>query len=395
MKFRLPLAGKKKNDRTESLRFCVWRIKEFRKNFWRNLRNPVLLVVGSFLLIGALLCWQINNLLLPVSSGSSDRPVAVYIPLNSSTAKIAAILQEEDLIRNAFFFRLYARYRGCETRFRAGRYHLSPGMTLDEILTSLQQGVIHAEGARFTIPEGFTLEQIAALLAREGLVIEKDFMEVCSNFRPVAPHFEFLATASNEVQYALEGYLFPDTYEVDATATPIEIIEIMLKRFGEVFDEDFRRRAGELGLSIHEAVTLASLVEREARVPEERPLISAVFHNRLQSENMVFLQSCATVQYVLGEVKPDLTNEDLEIDSPYNTYLYPHLPPGPIASPGREALSAALYPADVDYLFFVYKDDGSGTHYFTTTLQEHIYYKNLARQNRQNRQNNNAGNNDR
>ena len=381
MKTKLPGMEKKKSSRGGG-EPGTWRLKKP--------RNPIILALVSFLFLGALLCWQVNNLLLPADSGGDERLIEIDIPLNSSSAEIAAILQEEGLIKNAFLFRLYARYRNCDAHFRAGKYQLSPEMPLDEILARLQQGVIWAGGPRFTIPEGFTVEQIATLLEKEALVNKEEFKRECLRSRQ-GSSFEFLAAAPTEVQYILEGYLFPDTYEIHAAATPAEIVEVMLKRFGEVFNADFRRRAEELELSIHEVVTLASLVEREARVSEERPLISAVFHNRLRSESMPFLQSCATVQYILGEVKPVLTNDDLAIDSPYNTYLYPHLPPGPIASPGQEALAAALYPADVDYLFFVYKEDGSGTHYFSTTLQEHNHYKSLARQNRQKRQNSNAG----
>ena len=135
-------------------------------------------------------------------------------------------------------------------------------------------------------------------------------------------------------------------------------------------------------LVIHQVVTIASLVEKEAVISEERPLIAAVFHNRLNSETLPFLQSCASVQYLLSETKPVLTYKDLEIDSPFNTYLYPDLPPGPIASPGRQALEAALYPADSDYLYFVTKEHGSGGHNFSQTLQEHNNYKRIAQQNR-------------
>jgi UPF0755 protein len=326
--------------------------------------------------------WQVNTLLLPVGTPNDMRPREVNIPFNSSTAQIAGILQQEGIIKSSLLFRFYARYKGYDQKLQAGNYLLSPGMTLDEILSALQQGVILERGVKLTIPEGFTVEQIAGRLEEEGLAGREEFLDICLEYR-CEPVLEFIQAAPSGVEYLLEGYLFPDTYEILPDVTPQEIVEMMLRRFARVFDDSFRQRAAELGFSPHEIVTLASLVEKEARVPEERPLISAVFHNRLKSENMPFLQSCATVQYILGEVKPVLTYQDLEIDSPYNTYLYPGLPPGPIASPGKDALQAALYPADVDYLYFVYKEDGSGEHYFSTTLEEHNYHKGLARQNRQ------------
>ncbi|MGI6327415.1 MAG: endolytic transglycosylase MltG [Dethiobacteria bacterium] len=328
-----------------------------------------------------LACLRINSLLAPVSSSLQYEEKEIVIPYSSSTAQIAAILKNEGMIKNEILFRLYSRYRGYDQTLQAGRYLLKTSMGLEEILQTLQQGVLWEEGLRFTIPEGFTLEQIAVRLEDEGLVGKEAFISACQDYmQNIDPSFSFLNDIPAGVNYHLEGYLFPDTFEVRRGITARELIEVMLHRFNEVFNEDYRRRAGEMGFTLHEIVTLASIVEKEARVAEERPIISAVFHNRLQSPGMSLLQSCATVQYVLGEVKPVLLNEDLEIDSPYNTYLYPYLPPGPIASPGKDALEAALYPAEVDYLYFVYKEDGSGTHYFSTTLQEHNHYKALARQ---------------
>ncbi|MDO9533972.1 MAG: endolytic transglycosylase MltG [Bacillota bacterium] len=324
---------------------------------------------------------RLNSLIAPVSTTMDSQVIEVNIPLRSSTAQIAAILKDEGLIKNEMVFRLYSRYKGYDQKLQAGRHLLSPDMGLEELLTNLQQGVVYKEGIRFTIPEGFNLKQIAARLENEGLFEQEAFLQACLDY-PRENTFDFLNKVPSDVYYTLEGYLFPDTFEVRRDITPKETIEIMLRRFDNVFTENFRNRAEELGLSIHEVVTLASIVEKESRVGDERPIIAAVFHNRLRSPSMPLLQSCATVQYVLGEVKPVLTYQDLEVDSSYNTYLYPNLPPGPIASPGREALEAVLYPADVNYLYFVYKEDGSGTHYFSTTLQEHNHYKNLAQRNR-------------
>jgi UPF0755 protein len=367
----------KRKKRRKKSRFYVFRLTS------RAFCGFILLF---FLLSCGLACWWVNSQLLPTGS-SSYQPKEIFIPYNSSTAEIAAILQREGLIKNSLFFRLYARYRGCHAKFQAGEYLFSRKLSLNEIMDALQRGVVLKKGFRFTIPEGFTVEQTALQLAREGLVQEEEFLRECLRPRR-GSSFQFLGAVPPGVRYTLEGYLFPDTYEIEQTAVmPAEITALMLQRFHEIFAAEFYQRAAELGFSTHEIVTLASLVEREARVPEERPLIAAVFHNRLRSENMPYLQSCATVQYVLGEVKPVLTYAELAVDSPYNTYLYPGLPPGPIASPGQEALKAALYPADVDYLYFVYKEDGSGTHYFSTTLDEHDRYKEIARQNRENRKN--------
>ncbi|RJX27985.1 MAG: endolytic transglycosylase MltG [Dethiobacter sp.] len=344
----------------------------------------LVLILAVFFILSLLAYERINSLLLPVSSSTEGRLQEINIPFNSSTAHVAAILQQEGIIKSGLVFRLYARYKGYDQKLQAGSYLLFPGMPLEEILDKLQQGVIWEKGLRFTIPEGFTVEQIAARLEKEGLAEKEAFLNACLEYDR-EELFDFPEAVPPGVKYPLEGYLFPDTYEIREGLTAEEIAAVMLRRFNEVFHEAFRLRASELGFSVHEVVTIASLVEKEARVPLERPLISAVFHNRLQSNYMPFLQSCATVQYVLGETRPFLTYQDLEVDSPYNTYLYPNLPPGPIASPGREALEAALYPADVNYLYFVYKEDGSGEHYFSTTLQEHNHHKSLAQRNRNKR----------
>lgn len=347
-------------------------------------RKPVLLFFGIFMFLFLAYFFLSHgevNILSAVDSPPGADIIEVNIPLHSSTARVASILKEKGIIKNTFMFCLYARYKGYAQKIQAGNYFFTTGMSTEELLTRLQKGVIYLGGKRFTIPEGFTLEQIAAYLQRQGLVEKEVFLQACQNFKPDGD-YAFLEEVPFGVNYTLEGYLFPDTYEVGEDVTPEEIIFLMLHRFNEIFSENYRQRAKELSFTMHEIVTLASIVEKEARIAEERPLIAAVFHNRLHSEKMPLLQSCATVQYALGETKPNLTHADLEIDSPYNTYRHPKLPPGPIAAPGKLALEAALYPAEADYLYFVYKEDGTGTHYFSTTLQEHNHYKELIRRKR-------------
>lgn len=346
-----------------------------------HLLSTVLVLIFAFSLLTV---WKVQSLFSPVASGADITTKEIKIPVGSSTAHIASILQEEGLIKNAFLFRFLSRYKGYDELLKAGKYQLSTSMSMQEILLELQKGIIPKEGIRFTIPEGFTIEQISSRLEEKGLCKKEIFLEVCRNYEGDSTNLfsQIIDTIPPQVHYLLEGYLFPDTYEVYQDVQPEEIVELMLSRFFEVFNEDYRLRAQEMGLGIHQVVTIASLIEKEAVLPEERPLIAAVFHNRLNSEALPLLQSCATVQYILGETKPVLSNQDLEIDSPFNTYLYPDLPPGPIASPGLQSLQAALYPADVDYLYFVSKEDGSGSHYFSRTLREHNNYKNLAQRNR-------------
>lgn len=338
----------------------------------------VLVVILS--LVG-LAAWQIQAMLNLRRVPEGEALQEIVIPYNSSTRQIAAMLEEEGIIPNASVFLLYVRFFNPDPGFQAGHYQIAQGTTFEEIITMLQEGVVHQEGIRFTVPEGYTLEQIAGRIAAQGVATAEEFLQACEEFEH-KERFPFLEDIPGETAHRLEGYLFPDTYEVFEETTPEDIIVIMLSRLETILQGEFSERLDEMELSLHQVLTLASLVEKEARVAEERPLIAAVFHNRLESESMPFLQSCATVQYALGEVKPFLTYQDLEVDSPYNTYRHPHLPPGPIASPGYQAIEATLFPAEVDYLYFVSKEDGTGSHYFSRTLAEHNEYKRKAQANR-------------
>ena len=341
-----------------------------------------------FLAISVFSLFEADSFFYSAVSAGDAQMREVYIPLGSSTERIAAILQEEELIRSTFAFRLLSRNRGYDSQLKAGNYMLSGSMSMEEILLELQKGVIKLDGLRFTIPEGYSVEEIGARLEELGLAEKEEFLGICRSYGKSGDDFlrqifGRLAGDSSQVNYRVEGYLFPDTYEIHEGATAEYIVDLMLDRFIDVFNAELRQRAEELGLELQQIVTIASIVEKEAVLAEERPLVAAVFYNRINSGFMPYLQSCATIQYILGEPKQFLTYRDLEIESPFNTYLHPGLPPGPIASPGLRSLEAALYPADVDYLFFVAKEDGSGGHYFNRTLEEHDYYKSIAQQNRE------------
>jgi UPF0755 protein len=210
-----------------------------------------------------------------------------------------------------------------------------------------------------TIPEGLTLKQIAGILKKEIQIDSTDFMRVAEN-RQFAQSMGISASD-------LEGYLFPDTYKLSWGMSSEKIAQMMVEQFKKTFTDSLLKRAQEINFSLLEVVTLASLIEAEAKDGKEREIISAVYHNRLKRG--MLLQCDPTVIYGLPDVDRALVLEDLEIDSPYNTYKYPGLPPGPIGNPGKASLLAALYPAPVDYLYFVAK--GDGTHVFSTTLEEH------------------------
>lgn len=320
---------------------------------------------AAWFLLGALLLYlAASSMLAPV--GSDPRlSTVVEVPRGASTADIAALLQREGLVRSATLFRLYAYFKGLDSRLQSGEYQLSPAMTAQEILSRLARGRVVEHP--FTVPEGFTVEQVAALLENHGLGSRQRFLEIArsGDFRP-----EFVPP-DLPLREPLEGYLFPDTYLLTRGTAEEEIIRMMHDRFLAVFTDELRRRARELGLTVHEVVTLASIIEKEAAVDSERPLISAVFHNRRRLG--MRLDADPTVKYVMARPPRNLSLQDLEVDSPYNTYKYAGLPPGPIANPGEAALRAALYPADVDYLYFVAKNDG--THIFSRTLREHLAAK--------------------
>ena len=329
-----------------------------------------LLVTIGLVTIAALFYYY-NSLLEPVESTASENYYIVEIPSGANAEIIAAILYDKSLIRNERAFRLFVRQYNLGRGFIAGKYNLSPAMSTQQIIAKIHSGDIYTETSWFTIPEGYTVVEIAARLEENGLVDSEHFLNLVRKpSESILETFPFLIEVTDtRIEYVLEGYLFPDTYEVYTDAGAEEIIKVMLHRLNQILDEDKKNRLTELDLSIHEMLTIASIVEREGRVNHERNLIAGVFYNRLQIGQR--LESCATIQYILGETKEYLTFQDLEIPSPYNTYQNTGLPPGPIAAPGEASIMAVLYPETTTYFYFNYKYDGSGEHYFSKTLEEH------------------------
>lgn len=327
------------------------------------LRDPfrwglILLLAGS-LWIGAR--FYVAEAMSPVSAPAAAVTAAVTIQKGATVREIGDQLAQKGLIRNKNAFLILARMTGKEKQLKAGSYRISSAWPLSKILDRVVGGQVAT--SRVTIPEGYNLAQIRELLAARGFVNADAFRDALNtgDFS-----YAFLKDIPQGEQ-RLEGFLFPDTYEVRDDITAKEIIDLMLKRFDQAFTPDLRQRAAALGWSCREVVTLASLVEREAKLDQERPLVASVFLNRLKYG--IPLGSCATIQYILGEPKDPLTYADLKIPSPYNTYLHQGLPPGPIANPGLASIKAVLYPAQEDYLYFVARGDGS--HQFSRTLGEH------------------------
>ena len=303
----------------------------------------------------------------PLDSSSQEK-ISVDIPSGSGTAAIGRILEEDGVIKSARQFKIKSRMDKNDGKYRTGVYELSPSMDMDEIMQILMDGSQNT--LRFMVPEGYTLKQIADRFAETGNGTAEDFLNETQN-----GDFDFEYNdqmVDGEKRY--EGFLYPDTYEIYKNESAHGIIQRMLTRFEQVYDAAADETTVDTSkYSVFDLVTVASLIEREVKLDEERPLVASVIYNRL-NKNMK-LQMCSTVQYALGTPKARLMNSDLKIDSPYNTYQNAGLPAGPIASPGQASISAALHPADTDYLYFVLTSAGSGKHNFASTGDDFSSYR--------------------
>ncbi len=286
-----------------------------------------------------------------------DNGTVIYVKSGLSAGQIASLLKEKRLIRNKYYFTFLAKMFGIDKHLRSGEYHFTKKMNALYILDHLKKGRVYTY--RIVIPEGFNINQIAEVLEKKEIVSKESFLKVCNDK-------DFLSRFKIEAEN-LEGYLFPDTYFLSKNIGPEQIATFMVERFFRMLPKDILIQAKEKNMSLHEIITLASLIEKETSDIREMPFIASVFYNRLR--NNMPLQCDPTVLYALGEVNKRLTRKDLKIDSPYNTYIYPKLPPGPIASPGLEAIKAALNAYESDYFYFVSKNNGS--HYFSRDLIEH------------------------
>jgi len=291
------------------------------------------------------------------AGANGEPPRVVVISPGGGARQIAGALAEGGVIRSRWAFLALAALRGDLRLLKPGEYEFTMPATLPEVEAKVAEGrtVVHL----VTFPEGFAVREVAARLGAEGLA-DPDRLEALARDASVARRLGLDVPS-------LEGYLFPDTYRFNRGMTEEEILRLMVGRFREVFGPAEEERAQALGLDRHAIVTLASIIEKEARVEEERPLISAVFHNRLR-RNMP-LQADPSILYSFPEKRGRLTRADLRQPDPYNTYMNPGLPPGPIANPGRASMRAALEPAPAGYLYFVARKDG--THAFSRTLAEH------------------------
>lgn len=279
-----------------------------------------------------------------------------------STTDIAQLLEDQKLVKNATYFRTQVKLRGLGSSLQAGEYEFTVGMSDKEIMDKIAAGEVRY--ITVTIPEGFNTKEIAALLESKQLADKVEFLALAKNYTP----YEYMKTDDPLVEYKCEGFLFPSTYKVSPGSKADYILAMLTKEFDKQLTPDMKRQIQEEKLSIRAFVTLASLVEKEAAVEKDRPLIAKAFLNRLSIH--MPLQSCATIQYILGHAKPELTIADTQLPSPYNTYQHYGLPPGPIANPGLLSMQAVIKPATENYLYFVVQKDGS--HIFSKTYEEHL-----------------------
>jgi len=316
-------------------------------------------LVALLVMIALGLGIYLNNQLGPVNINDNvDRMFEVH--QGTTSMQIAKNLEKEGLLKNTQAFIIYNRLTGKTNKLKAGHFLLNPTMSAQEITTKLVEGKVAT--ISFTIPEGYTLKQIAEVLVKKEISTDKEFWTVVKEGEFEFPFLQDLPQTDNR----LEGYLFPDTYKISLGMSTKNVIKMMLKRFEAVYKQ---LPPNNTGLSTHEVVILASIVEGECLLDRERPIIASVFFNRLKIGQR--LEACATVQYALGKRTAKVLIEDTKTESPYNTYLHEGLPPGPIGCPGEASLKSVLEPADTEYYYFVAKTDNSGEHVFSKTFAEH------------------------
>ncbi len=324
--------------------------------FRKKTKRAVIRATIAVALILSLPC-ILYAIFLYVPPGSGKSAKIVEFKEGSTLKKIAEELSASRVISSEELFILYARIKGAEGRIKAGVYLLNDGMTPQHILHKLLAGDFYLR--RFAVPEGYSIYQLAVMLQRRGFFCQDAFLEECTNPSLLA---ELGISASS-----VEGYLYPCTYDIKPRTTAADLIREMVSQFRKRYSREFEAMAKAKRMSPRVVLTLASMVEKEAMTSREKPLIASVFMNRLKKK--MPLQSDPTAVYTVRAFAGKISKEDILRDTPYNTYKLSGLPPGPIGNPGRAAIEAVLNPARTKYLYFVAKMDG--THYFSTTLEEH------------------------
>ena len=340
-------------------------------------KKRVIILVSSVILLVL-----IGALFVAYEGGPYDKnngkDIVVDIPMGSTVSSVADILKENNLIKNEVLFKLNFKMKNNTSHMKSGKYLLSQKLSNSDIIEKLVSGEIYRDGIKVTIPEGSTSNEIIALLVKNELGKKEDFEKLVSNPSEFYSDFEFLDQKDIK---SLEGFLYPSTYYFDKDAKPKDIIKEMLSLFDKSYTDKLKKKQKERNMTLQEVVNLASIVEKEAVIDEDRPIIASVFYNRL--EIGMPLQSDATLQYIFETRKKSITYNDLKIDSPYNTYIKKGLPPTPIANPSIKSIEAVLEPSNTDYLYFVASIDGGNV--YSKTYEEHKTNVNKYRKDRDER----------
>ncbi len=298
-----------------------------------------------------------------------ETAIAVDIPQGATTKDIASILKDNGIIGSEFSFRIKSKINGADGSYNYGTFYLSKDMSTDQIIQTLQSTTQAEQTNRITIPEGYTSRQIAALVDEKGIATSEEFINEMNNG---TFDYEFLEGIPKRDNY-LEGYLFPDTYFLSGNETAHDIIVMMLNRFEQIYNNSLKDLMDSTDYTLDQIVTVASMIESEAKLDEERPIIAGVIYNRLDID--MKLQIDSTVQYALSTRNEVVTETDLTVDSPYNTYQNTGLPAGPICNPGEASLVAALKPEEHNYLYYVLKERGGSEHVFAETYDDFLAAK--------------------
>ena len=345
-----------------------------------NILRPLLIVLGSLIVVAGIVMagwnWLDGKFFAPVNA-EDTRQVAFVVESGSSLTKVANNLESQNLIRNRTVFKYYCDFLGMGQKIQAGEYTLSPSMTINEIASQLSTGDGKPITTTITVIPGWTIEDIAAKLKADNVIADTgEFLSLCKSADAFKDYYyvdEVLKTPNvSQRKYVLEGYLSPNTYEIYTSAGSEEIIKKLLSQTEAVFGAAYAERAEELDMTMDQIITLASMIEKEAK-NDDFYKVSAVFHNRLKQN--IKLGSDVTIHYITGVRRMALTNADLNVNSLYNTYQHAGLPLGPVCNPSPAAIQAALYPDEDflkdNYLYFCSKDPNTGELHFSKTLEEH------------------------
>ena len=346
---------------------------------WKGLRSTavrallyIAIVVGVASLLSVFAIRWANDIFALVKE---ENVATVVIDQDATISEVARVLEQNGVIEYPLIFRMYENFKHRNDdpplTFRPGTYQLKSSMNYDQIVNTIKYKKTR-KIVTLTIPEGYTVNEIIEFFLSEGIGTREGFEDAIN-------HFEYEYKFMNELnslelskdrKYRLEGYLFPDTYDFYTDSSEVAIIDKMLQAFESKFESVYYERLKEMGYNLDQVITMASLVQGEGMFPSDFGTIASVFYNRLNNWNPKYLNSDATIQYILNAHKEDLTQEDLNINDPYNTYLYQGLPPGAICNPGWDAIEAALYPEASNYYYFVSDTDGSTL--FARNQSEHL-----------------------